>query len=318
MIIRKKEHWFYMLFIWRGSVLPQLLPRLSMLLIFSIGITAFGDTLARYNLHFNPAPFTLFGIALALFLGFRNNASYDRFSEGRRLWGSLLNTCRSLARQAHTLTNKPKDVKETSLFINGLIALAYSLKHQLRQTDPTPDLERLLAAPPAGPPAPPLPDTLAVKVKAARYKPVLLVKELGHWVQSAKNRGHIDSISQQAFDNNLGTLTDIIGGCERIASTPIPYSYSVLLHRTIYVYCALLPLGLVESLGWLMPLFVTFIAYTYVALEAIADELENPFGLNPNDLALDAICRNLENSLLELDDRPLLPDQPSADPYILT
>ena len=306
MIIRKKEHWFYMLFIWRGSVLPQLLPRLSILLIISTIITVFRDTLVQYNLHFNPAPFTLFGIALALFLGFRNSASYDRFSEGRRLWGSLLNTSRSLARQAHTLTDKPKDVKETSLFINGLTALAYSLKHQLRQSDPSHDLERLL------------PGTLAIRIKAARYKPVLLVKELGHWVQSAKNRGHIDSISQQSFDNNLGTLTDIIGGCERIAGTPIPYSYSVLLHRTIYVYCALLPLGLVESLGWLMPLFVTFIAYTYVALEAIADELENPFGLNPNDIALDAICRNLENTLLEIDDRPLQPDQPAIDQYILT
>jgi putative membrane protein len=305
MIIRKKEHWFRMLFIWRGSVLPQLLPRLGVLFIIAFLITVFKETLFKYNLHLNPAPFTLFGIALALFLGFRNNASYERFIEGRRLWGSLLNTSRSLTRQALSLPDKPRDVKETSLFINGLIALAYALKHQLRHTDPAADLDRLL------------PSALATRIKAARYQPALLAKELGHWVQSAKNRGHIDSISQQSFDNNLNLLTDAIGGCERIAGTLIPYSYSVLLHRTIYVYCFLLPLGLVDSLGWMMPIFVTFIAYTYVALEAIADELETPFGLSPNDLALDAICRNIENTLLEMDDRPLRPDPP-ADPYILT
>ena len=305
MIIRKKLHWFKMLFIWQGSVLPQLIRRLSLLLIISIVITYLREYVILYNLHLSPAPFTLFGISIAIFLGFRNNASYERFTDGRRLWGALTNTCRSLTRQALTLNDKPRDVKETTLFINYLIALPYTLKHQLRQTDPAADIDRLL------------PSALAIRVKAARYKPILLVKELSQYIQSAKHRGTIDSIAQRSFDHNLNQLTDIIGGCERIASTPIPYSYSVLLHRTVYVYCFLLPFGLVDSLGWFMPVFVTFIAYTYVALEAIADELENPFGLAPNDLALDAICRNIENTLLELDDRPL---QAVPDPqqYILT
>jgi len=305
MIIRKKEHWFRMLFVWRGSVVPQLLPRLGLLLLLSLAITYFSDTLIKYNIHLNPAPFTLFGIALALFLGFRNNASYDRFWEGRKLWGSLVNTTRSLTRQVLTLSIQTRDVKDSSLFVNNLIALSYSLKHQLRGTDPGPDLDRLL------------PPAFATRVKAARYKPHVIIRELGYWVQSARHRDHIDSISQQSFDSNFNLLSDIVGACERIASTPIPYSYSVLLHRTIYIYCFLLPLGLVESLGWMMPVFVVFIAYTYVALEAIADELENPFGVLDNDLALDAICHTIENSLLELDNRPLRPDPP-VDAYIIT
>src|ERR1700761_2414922 len=287
MIIRKREHWFYMLFIWRGSVLPQLLPRLSILFVISTIITIFKETLFKYNLHLNPAPFTLFGIALALFLGFRNTASYDRFSEGRRLWGSLLNTSRSLTRQALTLPDKPRDVKETSLFVNYIITLAYSLKHQLRQTDPGPDIDRLL------------PTALAIRVKAARYKPVFLARELGQWVQTCKNRDHIDSVAQRAFDSNLNLITDIIGGCERIASTPIPYSYSVLLHRTIYVYCFLLPFGFVDSLGWMMPVISVFIAYTFVALEAVAEEIEEPFGTEPNDLALNAMTKMIEATLFE-------------------
>ena len=305
MIIRKKEHWFKMLFIWQGSILHKLLSPLGIILVISILVVWFREVIFKYNLHLNPAPFTLFGIALALFLGFRNNASYDRFWEGRRLWGSLINTSRSLVRQALTLPIHQRDVKETSLFVNYLIALAYTLKHQLRYTDPSPDIDRLL------------PPGLAIRVKAARYKPILLVKELGHWLQTVKHRGQLDSLAQQSIDTNLNLLTDVIGGCERIANTPIPYSYSVLLHRTVYIYCFLLPLGLVDSLGWMTPIIVTFIAYTYVALEAIADELEDPFGLLPNDLALDTMCQSLENSLLEMDDRALRPNQP-ADPYVLT
>src|ERR1700759_71808 len=100
MIVRKNENWFRMLFIWRGSVLPKILPRLILLLVLCIAVVFFKGTLFHYKIPLNPAPFTLFGIALALFLGFRNNASYDRFTEGRRLWGRLLNTSRSLTRQA--------------------------------------------------------------------------------------------------------------------------------------------------------------------------------------------------------------------------
>jgi putative membrane protein len=320
MIIRKKEHWFLMLFISRGSGSPKLLPRLIFLLIASLAVVYYRDTIYRWNVHLNPVPFTLFGIALALFLGFRNNASYDRFWEGRKLWGSLVNTSRSLTRQAHTLVDQPSatwnqyaatgDHNPTSRithpFVNCLIALAYALKHQLRQTDAGPDMDRLLTA------------DLAARLRTVRWKPIFLLKTMGYWVRSIKQAGHIDSISQQSFDQLLSQLSDSIGGCERISNTPLPYSYDVLLHRTVFIYCFLLPLGLVETLGWMTPLIVVFIAYTYLAFEAIAEELEEPFGLAPNDLALDTICHNLENSLLELDERPLNPNPPTHDKYYLT
>ena len=303
MIIRKKHHWFKTLFIWRGDVLPKLLPRLMLLLLFSLAIVHWRDTIYAWNLHLNPVPFSLFGVALALFLGFRNSASYDRFWEARKLWGALLNNSRSLARQAHTLVDQPS---YATPFINCLIATAYTLKHQLRQTDPNPDIDRLLTA------------DLATRLKTSRWKPIFLLKTMGYWVQAKKKAGNIDSIQQQSFDRLLCELSDNIGGCERISNSPIPYSYNVLLHRTIYIYGFLLPLGLVETLGWMTPIIVAFIAYTYAALEAIADELENPFGLDPNDIALDTICRNLENSLLELDERPLNPDPSTEGFYYLT
>ena len=305
MIIKKKDTWFKMLFEWKGSVLPQLLPRLLLLLLFSFTVVYFKPYLIQYNLHINPAIFTLFGIALAIFLGFRNSVSYDRFWEGRKLWGALLNDTRSLARQSITLINDTAYQTKRDHFTNLLIAFVYSLKHQLRETDPTQDMNRLLPA------------EFAEQLKQVRFKPIIILRELGVWVKNAKSDNKIDSITQLAFEENLNKLSDIVGGCERIAGTPIPYTYSVLLHRTVYIYCFLLSFGFVETMGWITPFIIVFIAYTFVALEAIADELENPFGLQPNDLALDAMSQMIENTLLELNDKKIMPVN-NANNYCLT
>lgn len=287
MIIRKKEHWFKMLFIWQGSVLPTVLPRLILLLILSIAVVWFRGTIFSFKVPLNPTPLTLFGFVLALFLGFRNSVSYDRFWEGRKLWGALLIDTRSLARQALTLPNSTSDDNQTN-FIQLLISLSYALKHQLRGTEPEQDLKSRLN------------EKHFNTIASAKFKPVALIKLMADWVKNAKQNNQIDSILQARFDENLDKLSDIVGGCERIVSTPIPYSYSVLLHRTVYLYCFLLPFGLVDSLQWLTPLIVVFIAYTFVAFEAIADEIEQPFGTEANALALNAICLTIETSLLEM------------------
>jgi len=304
MIQRKKQHWFKMLFVWHGSVLPQLVPRLLLLLVLSILIVFVNGTLYHYKIPLSPAPFTIFGIALALFLGFRNNASYDRFWEGRKLWGALLNDTRSLARQALTLTGYDPRSKEIGHFVDMLIVFTHCLKHQLRKTDPTYDIQERL------------PSGLVAALKDARFKPVILMREMGVWIKQAREKGLIDPICQVAMDENLNKLSDIVGGCERIASTPIPYTYQVLLHRTVYLYCFLLPFGLVDSLGWITPLITVFIGYTFVAFEAIADELEDPFGTEPNDLPLNAMSRIIEITLLETLGKPV-PDTALPDGYML-
>lgn len=283
-----------MLFIWRGSVLPRLLYRLGLLFALSLLVLYFNGVLFNFKIQLNPAPFTLFGIALAIFLGFRNNVSYDRFWEGRKLWGALLNTTRSLARQAQTLSDLPQGNNASNRFVNLLIAFTYCCKHQLRNTDAGEDLGRLLGT------------ADRERFIHARYIPNLLVLEMGSWLKALRTNQQIDPLLAANIDHNFNALSDIIGGCERIASTPIPYTYKVLLHRTVYIYCFLLPFGFVDSLGWMMPLIVTFIAYTFVALEAVADELEDPFGTEPNDLALNALCAMIENTLREMQGEPLL------------
>ncbi|PKF76052.1 bestrophin family protein [Chryseobacterium sp. PMSZPI] len=288
MIIRKKEHWFKMLFVWNGSVLPGLLPRLFLLFILSLGVVYLRGVIFSFKVPLNPAPLTLFGFVLALFLGFRNNASYDRFWEGRKLWGALLNTARSLTRQALTLKNINETNVSVSEFIELLGAFIFALKHQLRGTDAYEDLKNKLTE-----------DQLRIVI-ASKYKPAVIMRLLAEWVQQAKAKGCIDSIQQARFDENFDKLSDIVGGCERIVSTPIPYSYRVLLHRTVYIYCFLLPFGLVDSLRWFTPLIVVFVAYTFVAFEAIADEIEEPFGTEANDLALNSMCVMINETIHEM------------------
>lgn len=288
MIIRKKEHWFRMLFVWRGSVLPSLVPRLVLLLIFSIAVVYFHGTILSFKVPLNPAPLTLFGFVLALFLGFRNNASYERFWEGRKLWGELLNTSRSLTRQVITLNNTGEDKAFTLEMVALISSFVLALKHQLRDTDPRAELAERLDE-----------ETLAL-VMAAKYKPAIIMKLIAERLQAAQATGRIDSIQFARMDQNLDKLADILGGCERIHNTLIPYSYGVLLHRTVYIYCAMMPFGLVDSLGWFMPILVVFIAYTFVAFEAIADEIEEPFGNEPNDLALNAMAETIEETIFEM------------------
>jgi putative membrane protein len=186
-----------------------------------------------------------------------------------------------------------------------LIALVHALKHQLRQTNADTDMKRLLS------------NSDNDQIKTAVFKPIMILKKLGYWVKKAKVNGKIDSIIQSSFDINLNKLSDIIGGCERIASTPIPYTYNILLHRTVYIYCFLLPFGFVESMVWTMPFVVVFITYTFVALEAIADELEEPFGIQPNDLALEAMSEMIEKTLDEINNKQIQPSKPTKEYYII-
>ena len=304
MIIKTRVHWFRMLFEWKGSVLPQLLPRLSLLFIFAASIVYFQPFFLENNLYINPTIFTLFGVALAIFLGFRNNASYERWWEGRKLWGALLNDTRSVARQSYSLIEGEDYNEQRTNFINTMIALVHTLRHQLRFTDSSNDLKRLLKSE----------DLL--EISKTKYQPIMLLQKLAEQIKTAKKEHRITAIEQLAFEDNFNKISDIIGGCERIASTPIPYTYSVLLHRTVYIYCFLLPFGFVQTLGWMTPFAIVFIAYTFVALEAIADELEDPFGLQPNDLALDAMSQMIENTLLEIDNRPDFHNEKATDYYI--
>ncbi|WP_028226117.1 bestrophin family protein [Paraburkholderia ferrariae] len=292
MIIRPHLNWFRMLLAWRGSVLPQLLPRLFIVLCLSIVAVASHDHILKVTVNLSTVPFSLIGIALAVFLGFRNNASYDRYWEGRKLWGQLLNDTRSLTREALTLPNGAQNDKRVAVRARELVqilsALPHALRHQLRRTDAQSDLARIL------------PPALLERVMASRFRPMTLVLCASEWVREEARESRLDGYAVLAFERNLNGLSDVIGGCERIASTPLPFAYTVMIHRTVYFFCALLPFGLVDSIGALTPVFAVFVAYAFMAHEAIASQIEDPFGTEDNDLALNAMSTYIGVALHDL------------------
>lgn len=285
MIVRPRPHWLRMLFVWRGSVLPDIAPQLLWTTAFAVLVTVLHGQLFHWKVPLNFVPFSLIGLTLAIFLGFRNSTSYSRYWEVRTLWGALLNETRSLVRQALTLTDAPA---QAAVPAARLIAFVHALRHQLRGSDPTADFERLL------------PPQDCARLQAMRFKPAVLLLMVGEWLRDQRRQGQLDPMLAQAMEVPLGRLTEALGGCERIASTPIPFTYAVIIHRTIYLYCVLLPFGLVDAIGAMTPVVVAFIAYTFFALEALGAEIEEPFGTSPNDLALNAMSRTIEATLREM------------------
>ena len=303
MIVRPKLHWLRLVFVWHGSVLGQLLLRLA--LNFAMGVVAvlLMPWLKAQGWHLSTAPFSLLGIALAIFLGFRNSVSYERFWEGRKLWGGVLIAARALLRQAQTLTSHAPASAPVRELAHLLIAFGLALKHQLRGTAPAADLARWLPA------------EGAQRIAQAQFPCVMLLRDMGRWVSVQQRSGQVGEMGACALNRLLDDLTACHGGCERLASTPIPYAYSVLLHRTVYVYCSLLPFGLIETAGVFTPVLSVFVSYAFMALDAIASELEEPFGTDPNDLPLNALCVALERTLLEQTDATNLPPPAAPDAF---
>ncbi len=285
MIVRPRLHWFRMLFVIRGSVLPRILFQLILMALISTAITFSQGDLFGWKVGLNFVPFTLIGVALAIFLGFRNTASYDRYWEARKIWGSILNVTRSLTRQ-HLVWIKNKELNK--IFVYRLIAFVHGLRHQLRGTNVARDVESLID------------QELFIKLKNAHFRPNLILLSLGELLATSVESELIHPQLAANLDDSLNQLTADLGGCERIANTPIPFTYSVIIHRTVYIYCFLLPFALVSSIGVLTPLVVTFVAYTFLALDALNDELEDPFGSMPNDLPLESLSNGIEISLREM------------------
>jgi len=295
MIIRPESHWFIRLFAWHGSVLPGIWFRLSLNLLMSLIAIFCLDWYETLGIKLTLAPFSLLGVSIAVFLGFRNSVCFGRFIEARMFWGNLLIACRTLQRLA--LAISPADASRvTSL----LLAFSYSLKHQLRHSDAREDLRRYLGEE-------------ADEVLKRRSPTNFIELQLSQWLADQRRRGNLSDILYMHMDSNINQLSQVLGGCERLASMPVPFAYGLLLHRTVYLFCTLLPFALVPDLHYMTPLVSVFIAYTFLSLDTLAEELEMPFGLATNHLPLDAMCTNIEINLREMNLDEDLPDTPRPD-----
>ncbi len=293
MIVRPHQHWLTRLFVWHGSVLEKIYSRLLLNLLLSVSVIFFLPWYETLGIKLTMAPFSVLGVAIAIFLGFRNSVCYSRFNEARMLWGQLAITSRSLLREVKTLLgHKPESVQN---FVNLQLAFCNSLRMTLRKQPQQETLSRYLT-----------PAQLAwVSESHAPQNRILIL--MGTWLNEKRQQGEISDILWQSLNENLNALSGVSGGCERIITTPLPFAYSLLLHRTVYIFCIMLPFALVTDLHYITPFISVFISYTFIALDSLAEELEDPFGTEDNDLALDAICVAIERDILNMNDESTLP-----------
>ena len=282
MIIRPEQHWFLRLFDWHGSVLSKIIFRLLLNVLMSIIAIISYQWYEQLGIHLTVAPFSLLGIAIAIFLGFRNSASYSRFVEARNLWGTVLIAERTLVRQLRNILPAEHDAHRR--IVSYLVAFSWSLKHQLRKTDPTADLRRLL------------PDDKVAEILASSMPTNRILLLVGNEIGQLREAGKLSDITYGLMDNKLDELAHVLGGCERLATTPVPFA-------------------LVSDLHYMTPFVSVFISYTFLSWDSLAEELEDPFGTAANDLPLNAMCNTIERNLLDMTGQHPLPETLRPDRY---
>lgn len=291
MIVRPRPNAIALLFIIRGSVVPRVLPHLLVLGAFAFLVVKLHDSNWIVLPEFSIAPFALLGIALSIFLGFRNNAAYDRWWEARKLWGEMVYEIRSLARSSETLLDLQAEHSEAGPLRRRLLewcaAHCHALRAALRQENCRTELETWLGS-----------EDAAHTLKHTNHADYCL-RRAGRIIGTLYRQGHIDAMGLRILDEHLTRLASVQTGCERIATTPLPFAYTLLTHRTAYIYCYLLPFALVPAIGAYAVLFTLVVGYTFFGLDVLSQELEGPFGREANDLPLDALCRINEISIAE-------------------
>lgn len=229
---------------------------------------------------------SLVGVALGLLLVFRTNASYDRFWEGRKLWGGIVNETRNLVRMATVNLGEAQDLvwrltRWTAIF-------------------PWTAMSALRGESALGPVANELDELEREALAGSQHLALHAALRMSECLLEARKRGGLTDIVHMAMDQNVQLLVDYLGGCERIRKTPLPFAYVVHLRRALIIYCFTLPFALVDMFGWWTLLDVLLVAYTFLGIEEIGVEIEGPFGNDENDLPLETICETIHQNVYAL------------------
>lgn len=299
MIIRPKVSQFAILFTLKGSIAKRIALRTLMVTLLASAIVLVEILHPSSFTKVNATPFTLLGLSLSIFMSFRNNACYDRWYEARKAWGEVIVHVRSILRETHII----RDSEQHRPLLLNLVGFAHSLNARLRREDEAAASSAWVN---------PKPDAQVPDYSAR------ILHRIGEQCSDLQQAGALSEWRYMLLANHLTSLTQAQAVCERIKNTPLPFPYTLLLHRTIYLFCILLPFAMAEPLGWLTPLFTAIVSYTFFGLDAIADELEDPFGRDENDLPTDALVRTIERDILaELGVAPLPPALMPVD-YVLS
>lgn len=233
-----------------------------------------------------PLMHSLLGFAISMLLVFRTNTAYDRWWEGRKLWGSLVNTSRNFTIKINQFLD-PQDDDNRTYFRQLLCAFPDSLRNHLQSEKVRLELDEDIH------PEIPQFDTFM-------HGPMRIADAMYKKIKSLYQQGKIDGYQLMVFDRELVAYMDICGACERIKNTPIPYTYSSFIKKFIFIYCFTLPFGFVFSLGYYAIPVVVFVFYVMASLELIAEEIEEPFGKDANDLPMEKLSATIQKSVREI------------------
>ncbi len=291
MIAYNPKAWFFVIFQFsKADTFRKLLPIMLVLSAYSALIVFIEIDYLKLDKSHNLSNISLMhsilGFVISLLLVFRTNTAYERWWEGRKLWGSLVNSSRNLALKMHAFL--PADARQSRTYFSVMIGnYAFAMKNHLRRTYQAEELESH--------------EEFAVNgVDPGKHVPNQIAGELWKKVNTLHRESHISGDQLIVLDEQLQSLTDIVGACERIRSTPIPYSYSTFLKKFIFFYVLTLPLGYAFNLHYLVIPVVVFIFYVLASLEIIAEEIEDPFGKDANDLPTDEISGNIRTQVKDI------------------
>ncbi|MDG1659165.1 MAG: bestrophin family ion channel [Crocinitomicaceae bacterium] len=231
------------------------------------------------------AVYSLIGFVISLLLVFRTNTAYDRWWEGRKRWGSMVNDTRNLAIKINMLGLPDED---RDFFQRMIPNFTYAAKEHLRRDVKLEELE--------------LTET-EVQELVGKEHPTLHISNLMYKrLKSLKTQGKLTEEEFLLIDKNLNALLDSLGACERILNTPIPFSYSLFLKKFIFIYVTTMPLAFVTTFGYFSALIATFVFYVLVSMEVLAEEIEDPFGTDDNDLPIDGLCLTIKKNVNQIFD----------------
>jgi len=283
------HHWWTHLLDIRGGLLRAISARVFSAVLWSVAVLLFHQY--AYPVSLPATEHSLVGVAIGLLLVFRTNSSYDRFWEGRKLWGGIVNETRNLVRAAGAVV---ADMELRQRLAAWTAVYPWAVKRVLRGGEG--DLGPAVAA---------LPSAEVKAVLGSGNAALAVARRMSAVLQEAKVKGQVGEVLQGALDSNVQQLVDNLGGCERIHKTPLPFAYMVHLRRAVLLYCYTLPFVLVKDFGWAAPGAMFFTAFVFFGIEEIGVEIEDPFGTDDNDLPLDDICAALTTTLDEVE--PFLP-----------
>ena len=223
----------------------------------------------------------MLGFVISLLLVFRTNTAYDRWWEGRKLWGELVNNSRNFALKLSVIL---KEEHDRNYFRKLIPSYASVLQKHLANDDTAKVLF----------------EGLVLEIDQHKHKPNQVAKMLYQKIQDLYEQGKISGDQLLILNQELKSFTDVCGACERIKNTPIPYSYSAFIKKFIFFYIMTLPFGYVFSLGYYVIPVVVFIFYVLASLELIAEEIEDPFGYDANDLPTEKIAANIKKHVEEI------------------